>query len=278
MNFYDMVLRGYFNNREYLSRYFFREFKKAEKEHYEADEFFSGCLRVVEAFEYVLDRELYEDKKELYTGLNESKRALKGIEKGISESKLKKRFNIENNRGLTYEQLCRETISECETKLTEISRDDYFVKVTWNEQPYDLSYDEVCYIKIAILKAGNQLSQQKEINEPPSKMIKESMRRPVAFCVCLAIKAGKFDISTMSKRKLERFIRDSFKDENPSVRNIVNLLCDYETSRKERNGILIYDEYFNKKGWELQEEIFKNETEKFPDDLKKALEIFERFK
>jgi hypothetical protein len=72
MNYLDIVLKGYFNrnNREHLSKYFFREFKKAEKEYYEADEFFNGCLNVIEAFERNLDKQIYEEKKELYLGLN----------------------------------------------------------------------------------------------------------------------------------------------------------------------------------------------------------------
>ena len=46
MNYLEIVLQGYFNdnNREFLEGYFFREFKKAEKEQFfEAVEFFNGC-------------------------------------------------------------------------------------------------------------------------------------------------------------------------------------------------------------------------------------------
>lgn len=68
MNYLEIVLKGYFdkNNREFLDKYFFREFKKAEKEHFfEADEFFNGCLKVIENWEENLQKKVFERKKEL---------------------------------------------------------------------------------------------------------------------------------------------------------------------------------------------------------------------
>ena len=150
MDYLDIVLNGYFdtNNREHLSKYFFREFKKAEKEHYVADEFFSGCLKVIEAFEYDLDQQLFERKKELYLMLNAAKHGT---------------INFAENRGLKYEQLCQETISECEEELKEISRNNFTVylsSVTKGKIAHNMFYDEVLYIKKAILEASeNNLPQ-----------------------------------------------------------------------------------------------------------------------
>lgn len=76
MNYLDIVLQGYFNdnNREFLERYFFREFKKAEKEQFfEAVEFFNGCLKVIEGWEKYLQDKVFEHKRELYLTLNEAK-------------------------------------------------------------------------------------------------------------------------------------------------------------------------------------------------------------
>lgn len=158
MDYLGIVLKGYYNlnNREHLSKYFFREFKKAEKEYYEADEFINGCLKVIEDFEDDLNRQLHEDKKNFYLGLNLAKQGLKGLEQGIPESELRKRYNSAENIGLTYEQLCQGTILECERALEEISIDDYSVNLSLvTHRRFDewIPGEEVRYIKKAILEA-----------------------------------------------------------------------------------------------------------------------------
>lgn len=153
MDYLDIVLKGYsdLNNRKYLSKYFHREFKEAEKKHYEADEFFSGCLKIIEAFENDINRQFFERKKELYAGLNAAKHGTAGFAE---------------NKGLTYEQLCQEAISDCEVELKEISRNDFSVylnSITKGKIAYSMFYDEVLYIKEAILEAREKnLPQQKE--------------------------------------------------------------------------------------------------------------------
>jgi hypothetical protein len=69
MDYLKLVLDGYFhpNNREHLEKYFFREFKKAEKdEFFEPDEFFGGCLKIIEGWEKYLSNKVFERKRELY--------------------------------------------------------------------------------------------------------------------------------------------------------------------------------------------------------------------
>lgn len=46
INFQELVLNGYFIpvNQAHLSNYFYREFKKAEKKYYDAEEFYDCCL------------------------------------------------------------------------------------------------------------------------------------------------------------------------------------------------------------------------------------------
>jgi hypothetical protein len=68
MNYLEVVLQGYFNenNREFLDKYFFREFKKAEKEHFfEADEFFNGCLKFVDILKENYKKQYIEIQSEL---------------------------------------------------------------------------------------------------------------------------------------------------------------------------------------------------------------------
>ncbi|HUZ59433.1 MAG TPA: hypothetical protein VMU83_11685 [Hanamia sp.] len=64
MNYLEIVLKGYLkeNIKEHLDNYFFREFKKAEKENYELNEFFEGCLNVVQGFEKELQEKVNEIK------------------------------------------------------------------------------------------------------------------------------------------------------------------------------------------------------------------------
>ncbi len=68
MDYLKLVLLGYFdqNNRENLPHYFFREFKKAEKEYFEAAEFFDSCLGVIEAFEKDINYQMAKQKSDLH--------------------------------------------------------------------------------------------------------------------------------------------------------------------------------------------------------------------
>lgn len=49
MDYREIILAGYSapNGREYLTSYFIREFRKAEKEHFSLEEFFTGCLNEI---------------------------------------------------------------------------------------------------------------------------------------------------------------------------------------------------------------------------------------
>ena len=69
MNYLQIVLNGYSNQntREYLGNYFFREFKKAETEHYSITEFFKGCIEITKEFEKDINNQFYKRKNELYT-------------------------------------------------------------------------------------------------------------------------------------------------------------------------------------------------------------------
>jgi len=76
INYLEIVLNSYsdFNLKNNLPKYFFREFKKAEKEYYDAGEFFGGCLNVIQDFENNLLRQLHKRKFELYQVIDICKR------------------------------------------------------------------------------------------------------------------------------------------------------------------------------------------------------------
>ncbi|MBA7545648.1 hypothetical protein ES705_38019 [subsurface metagenome] len=145
MDYLEIVLRGYFNenNREHLEKYFFREFKKAEKEHYEAKEFFNGCLKVIEDFEMDINKRLNERKGMLSLELNEAK---KGTLK-----------YAENDNSKPIEQMHKETIKHCQQELAAISKDNFTVhlhSITSGRITHDLKYNEVVQIRDAILWAS----------------------------------------------------------------------------------------------------------------------------
>lgn len=94
MNYLEIVLRGYFddNKRQFLEKYFYREYKKAEKEKFfEASEFFSGCLKATKGLKNEINQQINKYKTHLHTELKNAetlekidfyKQELEGIIKG----------------------------------------------------------------------------------------------------------------------------------------------------------------------------------------------------
>lgn len=73
-DYLKIVLDGCIKNEsEFWNSYFFREFKIAEKEHYQANEFFNGCLKIAEAFEYDVKKQYFDREMELLSDLNGTK-------------------------------------------------------------------------------------------------------------------------------------------------------------------------------------------------------------
>jgi len=149
MNYLKIVLQGYFNenNREFLEKYFLREFKKAEKEQlFEADEFFNGCIEVIEGWEKHLQCIVFERENELYLSLNAAKNGT--MEYG-------------NLEGKTIEQKRQETIEYCEQELKEVRTDGigsmsftvHLHSVTNGRISHNMSYNELLTIKLAIQTA-----------------------------------------------------------------------------------------------------------------------------
>ena len=168
MNYLDIVLQGYFNdnNREFLERYFFREFKKAEKEQFfEADEFFYGCLKVIEGWEKYLQYKVSERKSELYLMLDEAKNGT------LSYAELE---------GKTIEEKRQETIQYCEQELKDVRPDGigsisftvHLYSLTNGRIAYNMAYNEVLQIKLSILKAFKKTQPNIE-PLPPQPIVKQ---------------------------------------------------------------------------------------------------------
>lgn len=149
MNYLEIVLQGYFNenNREFLEKYFLREYKKAEKEYsFEADEFFNGLLKVIEVWEKDLQNEVFKRKNELNLMLNGAKNGT--ISYGDMEGK-------------TIEQKRQETIEYCQQELKDVRPDGigslsftvHLHSLTNGRIAYNMAYNEVLQIKLSILKS-----------------------------------------------------------------------------------------------------------------------------
>jgi hypothetical protein len=167
MNYLEIVLQGYFdeNNREFLEKYFLREYKKAEKEQFfEADEFFNGCLKVIEGWEQHLQDRILEQKGELSLMLNEAKNGT---------------LSYADLEGKTIEQKRQETIKYCEHELKDVRPDGIgslsftvnLASITNGRIAYNLNYDELLQIKNAISKAF-QKTQTNIKQSPPQPIVK----------------------------------------------------------------------------------------------------------
>lgn len=175
MNYLEIVLQGYFNenNREFLEKYFFREFKKAEKEQYfEAHEFFSGCIKVIESWEKYLQEQVFKRKCELYLMLD-------GAENGT--------MKYGDLQGKTIEEKRQETIEYCEQELKEVRPDGigslsftvHLHSLTNGRIAYNMPYNELLVIKIAILKAFKKTQPNIE-PLPPQPIVKQKPIKYVA--------------------------------------------------------------------------------------------------
>ena len=168
MNYLEIVLQGYFNenNREFLEKYFFREFKKAEKElFFEAVEFFNGCLKVIEGWEKHLKDKVFERQRDLYFMLNAAK-------KGTN--------SYAELEGKTIEEKRQETILYCEQELKDVRPDGigslsftvHLHSLTNGRIAYNMAYNEVLQIKLSILKAFEKTQPNIE-PLPPQPIVKQ---------------------------------------------------------------------------------------------------------
>ncbi len=134
MDYIEIMLRGYTNEneRKFLNKYFIREFRNAEKEHYEINEFFNGLVNGIET--------------------------------------LKNQYQIQlNNRArdlcLMLEIAENDTIEYCNNELSSLSLENYTINLphfTNNRFPGHLYYNEVEFIGNEIAKAYKVLNQPKQ--------------------------------------------------------------------------------------------------------------------
>lgn len=150
INFLNVVLHGYANERKYFLDYLLREQKKAEAEHYQAEEFFSKCFDVVEGFKKDLDRLIFEEKKQIFEALSYFK-------------KEKDKYQKE--------------IKNCNTQIEELSRDKFTVNLfSYTNTVFTghLHYDHVLEIETKISKANEAYNSEINLEE----VLKKYKRTP----------------------------------------------------------------------------------------------------
>jgi hypothetical protein len=150
MDYLKIVLEGYLNpsTREHLTDYFFREFKKAEKEYFSPKEFFeSGCHGVVEVLKTDIRNSLFEEKNRVY-----------------------EMIRLASSGNLTYHELTEEQmqnpdlvqekkeelLKDCNSRLSELSEKYFYANlfsITMNRYVGNLSWESIEYIEYSILTA-----------------------------------------------------------------------------------------------------------------------------
>jgi hypothetical protein len=165
MNFLQIILQAFFNNREHLESYIFRQFKIAEKEHFfEVDEFFTGCLKVVNYWESKINEGINNEKRELYQNLTAAKNGTLTYQEGFE--------------GKTIEQQRQESIEYYNEALANLSpdgKDSFLFSVNLSHlhqsaPPYNITLDEVLQLMFAIQQAHKKATQK---NLPETKNQKE---------------------------------------------------------------------------------------------------------
>jgi len=136
------VLQGFFddNDREFLVEYFVREFKKAEKESYSAEVFFSGCIKPLGKIKSILNNLFNDRKRELYMLID------------MQRSKV----NNENK-----EEDLQEKIESFQQELKELKESGFNTPVQLKDHPrlsMQFNTKSVEYIEASILKAHQKVS------------------------------------------------------------------------------------------------------------------------
>lgn len=154
MDYIDIILRGYSNenDRQNLSKYFIRECKKAEKDYYDVDVFFSGLFNGIKRLKKEFETRFYERENELHFMLNEAKNGTL-------------RYGQNDNKSI--EERYKETIDYCELELSTISFENFptnLLHFTKDRYRGFLYYSEVEFISNEITQALKEFQKPKQRN------------------------------------------------------------------------------------------------------------------
>lgn len=241
MNYLEIILQAFLdeNNREFLDKYFYREYKKAEKEHFEADEFFNGCIKVIEKWERYLQQKVDRRFEELCKMLEAAK-----------DGTLK----YDSLEGKSYEQKIQESIIYCEKELKDIRPDgigsvSYYIhlhSLTNGRISYNMPYSEALSIKRAILEAY-QKTVKKEITD-----IIGTIETPVNV---EKIRTQKFKFLEKEVEITNKIARTPTPDQKRFLKAFVKNLTDGHKITYAIETACEISKYSNKHGYNLYKEV-----------------------
>jgi hypothetical protein len=161
MDYIEIILRGYSNDndKQFLSKYFVRESKKAKKENYDYEEFFAGLSNGIERLKKEYHTPFYERKNELYLMLD-----------GAKNGTLK----YGNADNINFEEQNKQTIEYCNSELSTISFDNFplnMFQFTKNRFRGDLNFSEVLFIEAEIIKANSELNKSIALSSDSTKKV-----------------------------------------------------------------------------------------------------------
>lgn len=160
MNYLPVVLRGYFNKntRNRLEVYFLREFKQAEENYFEADEFFDGCNNSL---------------KELETKMIELMRGHESLLKLLSyQTEIGMAINL-GNVTTGKKDSKEKIINDCQYMISNLAL-NYFpvdVQLSDGQPPVSVYYDDLLIIKQALFKAYDGIKSNNLGNRSPFSVL-----------------------------------------------------------------------------------------------------------
>jgi hypothetical protein len=217
MDYLKIVLEGYIldNNRKYLVEYFVREQKKASKEYYSAEEFFSGCKSVVQQFTEEIKRQLYKEKNNCYFAIEHIKNRTMTFSQPDSS--------------LTYEEQCEKALEIWEDQLAGWTMDSFSVNLFSLNNGYTgyLWNSDLLYISNAIEKAKSLILMENDIIADENKNNKnieliESIVKGIKELQSQDVNAECIKIVKRENRNLEAPFRNWFKTFFASKYDYVN--------------------------------------------------------
>ncbi|UJH91694.1 hypothetical protein LZ575_03125 [Antarcticibacterium sp. 1MA-6-2] len=149
MDFQKIILESFLNQSKgkKLHKRFIRTYEDAEKYHYDAEEFFEGLIGVIEIWEGHLEDKVNEQKTKLYGYRN---KVINGTAK------------ITSIEGKTKEETKNEILNHWKSDLEKISKNDFKLHIQFDGSYFEISYNEILYIKESIEKAFSLTVNQKD--------------------------------------------------------------------------------------------------------------------
>lgn len=154
MNYLDIIIEGYFNsnNRQFLTQYFVRTFKKFNKEEFiESSEFFTGCKSVITLWEKEFEKLVQQRKKELAIMLQ-----------------------IGNPENVKYAKEELKTILP--NRVGSLTFTIHLTSITKYKVIHNLEYSELLFIRNSITEAYNQIKPNTDIKKVSPSSGQEGIR------------------------------------------------------------------------------------------------------